>query len=111
MTTAQDLASKVRVARDVVGLTQADLAVKAGLTRDQIAAIELGKRDINAIELNPLAKALGVRAMHLLGTEDDVQRAPRYRNLSKTGEASELEAFARNFLRREASLRRVVSAE
>jgi transcriptional regulator with XRE-family HTH domain len=106
-----DLATKVREARIARGMTQSEVADRSGLSRDQITAIELGKRDVDALELHPLAGALGVRVLHLLGTEDDIARAPRYRNLNTPADAAELESFARDFLRREASLRRVLSAE
>jgi transcriptional regulator with XRE-family HTH domain len=111
MANQSDLATKDHDARLAAGLTQSDLATRAEMTRDQVAAIELGKRDVDALELHPLAKALGVRVLHLLGTENEIQHAPRYRNLRSTVDAADLESFARDFLRRDASLRRVLSAE
>lgn len=110
MTTQADLAMKVRDARIAKGINQTELAARAGLTRDKIAQIELGKRDVDALELHPLARALGVRVLHLLGTEDEIHQAPRYRNVDSSADAAELEAFARDFLRRDASLRRVLSS-
>jgi transcriptional regulator with XRE-family HTH domain len=107
-----DLASRVRDARNRAGLTQEQLGNATGLSRDQVAAIEVGRRDVGALELYPLAAALKVRVLDLLGVDEEanIQRKPRYRNLPAGADASEIEAFAKTFLRREASLRRVLSA-
>jgi transcriptional regulator with XRE-family HTH domain len=107
-----DLASRVRDARGRAGLTQEQLGEATGLSRDQVAAIEVGRRDVGALELYPLAAALKIRVLDLLGVdeESDGQRKPRYRNLPAGADASEVETFAKTFLRREASLRRVLSA-
>jgi transcriptional regulator with XRE-family HTH domain len=109
---SSDLASRVRDARNNAGLTQEQLGEATGLSRDQIANIELGRRDLGALELYPLAAALKVRVLDLLGVDEETgaQRKPRYRNLPADADASEVETFAKTFLRREASLRRVLSA-
>lgn len=110
-TTTADLALRVREARAERQLTQEELAVKAGLTRDQVAAIELGRRDVSAREIYPLAQALDARVLDLLGVEDvEPERRPRYRNLNRGTDVESVETFARTFLRREESLRRVTGA-
>jgi len=110
-TRSTDLASRVREARDGAGLTQEALAKATGLTRDQVAAIELGRRDVSAREIYPLAQALRVRILDLLAIDElDMAQIPRYRNLPEGTDVAAVEAFARAYLRREASLRRVAGA-
>lgn len=51
---------KLRAIRALRGITQADLAKKAGISPTAIAEYELGKRDLRASTIRKLCDALGV---------------------------------------------------
>lgn len=67
----------VRRLRTAAGLTQAKLAVKMGVDRAYISALELGGRNPTVITLWHVAQALGVKIARLLQ-----ERPPRRRNPS-----------------------------
>ena len=56
--------------RQEKGLSQTELAEKAGTVQAHIANIENGKRDIDIEMMIKLAKALGVKAYELLPEEE-----------------------------------------
>lgn len=70
--TAADLAAlrgfgrRLRALREGSGLTQEQLALRAGLDRGYISSIEAGKRNLALINLCKLANALGVSPCELL---------------------------------------------
>lgn len=67
-------ARRLKHAREVRGLTQAELAERAGLTAVQISHFETGvKPSASAITLVKLADALSVTIDFLLGRTDDVK--------------------------------------
>lgn len=69
--TAQDLAARLRQARDAAGLTQEDVAKRLGLPRSSVAQIELGNRDVSSLELDHLAQLYGRSFDELLAAELD----------------------------------------
>jgi transcriptional regulator with XRE-family HTH domain len=56
----------LKVQRVRCGLTQEQLAARAGLHRTFIGVLERGEGGINIVELVPLAAALGVTARELI---------------------------------------------
>jgi Zn-dependent peptidase ImmA (M78 family)/transcriptional regulator with XRE-family HTH domain len=54
--TQQDLAQRLREAREVAGLRQEDVARHLGISRTSVAQIELGNRAVNGLELGALAR-------------------------------------------------------
>ena len=57
---------ELRLAKDI---SQEDLAEKAGLDRTYVSSIERGKRNISLLNIERLAKALGVKPHQLLQNE------------------------------------------
>jgi transcriptional regulator with XRE-family HTH domain len=53
---------RVRDLRQAKGISQEALADKAGLDRTYISSIERGKRNVSLLNIELLAKALGVKA-------------------------------------------------
>ena len=60
---------RVRELRQAKGISQEDLAEKAGLDRTYISSIERGKRNISLLNIERLAKALSVKPHQLLQNE------------------------------------------
>ena len=60
------LAKNVRELRDKKGISQERLGEIAGLHRTYIGMIERGEKNITLVNLEKLAKALGVRASSLI---------------------------------------------
>ena len=52
--------ARVRELREKAGLTQADLAERAGVDRIAISHIERGQRDVGVLRASAIARALGV---------------------------------------------------
>jgi transcriptional regulator with XRE-family HTH domain len=67
----QKVAELVRQARADAGMTQAELAAKAAISRASVANIEIGIQSINVYQLLSLAAALGVPADRLLPSTED----------------------------------------
>lgn len=62
--------SKLRAIRALRGITQADLAAKAGISPTAIAEYEKDKRDLRAVTIRKLCEALGVQVIYKIdGTE------------------------------------------
>jgi transcriptional regulator with XRE-family HTH domain len=57
---------RVRELRLAKGISQEDLGDKAGLDRTYISSIERGKRNVSLLNIELLAKALGVKPHQLL---------------------------------------------
>ena len=71
------VSTNVRQLRETAGLTQKELAARAGLGEMAICTIENGKRRINVDDLYILARALDATTRQLLtpgGAEADVQQ-------------------------------------
>ncbi|MEA5600431.1 MULTISPECIES: helix-turn-helix domain-containing protein [unclassified Nostoc] len=71
MTEAKDkkaiIASRIREARKMAGLSQAQVAQTLGLHRPSISEIEAGKRNASAEEITKLAEIFDVSVSWLLG--------------------------------------------
>jgi len=71
--TEQELASRLRQARDAAGLTQQEVADKLGLSRSSVAQVELGNRSVSSLELDHLARLYGRSLDELLAEDFDVE--------------------------------------
>ena len=63
--------SRLREAREVLGLTQGDVAGALGIPRTSVIALEAGRRKVTGLELRRLAR-LYRRDVHWLLGEDDL---------------------------------------
>lgn len=72
---AQEFGELLRKARETKGLTQAELAQRAGLQPSAVAHFESGRRSPSLDNLRRLADALSVNLDYLLGREPDLQSA------------------------------------
>ncbi len=59
-TTRQIIAKQVKEAREKQGLTQAELAQKAGLTANYLAMIERGETNVSTDKLAKISNVLGI---------------------------------------------------
>lgn len=66
MTISQVFGENVRNARKELGISQDVLAVKAGLHRTYIGAVERGERNITLVNAQKIALALEVKLTDLL---------------------------------------------
>src|SRR5712691_6184122 len=57
---AEELARRLRTARENAGLTQQDVADAANIPRTAVVQIEAGKRAVNSLELQKLARLFGL---------------------------------------------------
>lgn len=55
-TDRQEMAARLREARESAGLTQADAATALGIPRSGVADIERGHRNVSSLELRSLAR-------------------------------------------------------
>lgn len=72
-----DIGERVRLHRTAIGLTQGQLAQKAGMSRRFLGQLEGGKANVSVVRLAELAEALDVSLVSLLsglGPTDDVDR-------------------------------------
>lgn len=65
------VASRIREARESLGLTQEEVSGALGIPRTSVHAMEAGKRNVSALEVRRLARLYQRRVEWLLG-EDDV---------------------------------------
>jgi transcriptional regulator with XRE-family HTH domain len=59
------LGQRIREIRQSRGYSQEALALKAGIDRTYVSSLERGKRNVSALNVRRLAKALGVRPTDL----------------------------------------------
>jgi len=57
---------RLRIYRDVSGMSQEALAENCGLHRTYIGSAERGERNVSLLNLTKIAKALGVSAANLI---------------------------------------------
>ena len=67
----QQLALRLRRAREYVGLSQDDVAASLGVSRPAITHIESGTRRVEAVELKTLSQLYGRPIQFLLGGMSD----------------------------------------
>lgn len=65
---------RVRIVREVQGITQEDLAKKTSVGRTSIVNIECGRQGASIAMLLDLAKALGVKPSRLLPPENNKRK-------------------------------------
>jgi transcriptional regulator with XRE-family HTH domain len=66
MTPAKTTGMKIRARRERVGMSQAELASRARLSRGYLIRLEAGRQDPTLGTLERLAKALGVKVRALV---------------------------------------------
>lgn len=64
------VASRIREARESLGLTQEEVSGALGIPRTSVNAMEAGKRGVSALELRRLARLYRRRVEWLLGEDD-----------------------------------------
>jgi transcriptional regulator with XRE-family HTH domain len=89
---------RLRSAREVRGLSQSELAAKAGLPASSISHFEAGSRKPSFDNLRRLAMALEASTDYLLGRVDDLTQTteadPLYRDLKNLSESDRQAAKA-----------------
>jgi len=70
-------ADEIRSRRLALGLSQEDLAERAGLHRNSVGLVERGKHALGLLALLRLADALGVNASELLSIFDKPRESSR----------------------------------
>ncbi len=58
---SKDLAEKIKTAREKLGVTQADVAKKAGMTVNYYAMIERGEVNLSSKKIDGILKALNLK--------------------------------------------------
>ena len=66
-----DLARRLRIAREHAGLSQGQVAKIRGMHRPTITEIEAGRRKVSSEELSDFARIYEVSVEWLLGTEEE----------------------------------------
>lgn len=65
------VASRIREARESLGLTQEEVSGALGIPRTSVHAMEAGKRGVSALELRRLARLYRRRVEWLLGEDEE----------------------------------------
>jgi transcriptional regulator with XRE-family HTH domain len=100
-TESQQLATRLREAREYLNLSQQFVADKAGIPRSAVSDIERGVRKVDSLELRKLARLYMYPVGYFLGEEevaDDVRVLARAVTDLTEGDRAEVVRFAR-FLR------------
>lgn len=85
--TPADIGARLRLAREVAGITQANAAKKIGAARTTLIAIEQGQRRIRTAELRQLALLYGTSVNALLRHDAvHIDLVPRFRRHVGTGD-------------------------
>jgi Zn-dependent peptidase ImmA (M78 family)/transcriptional regulator with XRE-family HTH domain len=93
--TNQELGSKLRQARERVGLTLKDASLRLGFSSYQtLSKIESGEREVRASELGRFAKHYFCKISDFLTPEEDIHPAPAFlwRKIPEGSKKKELEA-------------------
>jgi transcriptional regulator with XRE-family HTH domain len=61
---------RLRALRRQAGLSQEELADRAGLHRTYVSSVERGRRNISLATIHSLADALGIEARDFFGEDD-----------------------------------------
>jgi transcriptional regulator with XRE-family HTH domain len=67
----QQIAARLRAARDYLGLSQELVAQHLDVPRAAVSAMERGQRKVSSVELKKLARLYGKPVAYFLGEEDD----------------------------------------
>ncbi|MCY4561849.1 MAG: helix-turn-helix transcriptional regulator [Flavobacteriaceae bacterium] len=70
-----EIAKRLKKARELSGLSQAQVALKVGVQRPAVSEIEAGRRKVSAEELIQFSKLYKVDSSWLLSEEDDSEIA------------------------------------
>ena len=65
------IASRLRLSREMAGLTQGQVAKSLDWHRPTVSEIEAGRRRVSAEELATLAEMFGVDVLWIMGDEDE----------------------------------------
>ncbi len=65
----QELAARIRIAREESGLTQSQLGDLLGKQQTFVSKLELGERSISLLEAKKLSDVLGIKVTSLLGND------------------------------------------
>ena len=65
------IASRLRLSREMAGLTQGQVAKNLGWHRPTVSEIEAGRRRVSAEELTTLAEMYGVNVGWVVGEDDE----------------------------------------
>ena len=60
------LGGNIRIHRELIGLSQEQLAIRAGLHRTYLSGVECGERNISILNLVRISAALGVKLTMLV---------------------------------------------
>jgi transcriptional regulator with XRE-family HTH domain len=71
----QLLGSRLRAAREYIGLSQELVAEHLGISRPAVSAMEHGTRKVSGLELKKLSRLYGRPVAYFLGEEDAVMEA------------------------------------
>ncbi len=107
-----DLGSRLRIAREAAGITQAAAAKRIDIARTTLVAIEQGRRRLKTNELQQLARVYGTSVNALLRREAVfVDIVPQFRKLSSSGEVDAIKAaqLLSDLARAEVELENVLS--
>jgi transcriptional regulator with XRE-family HTH domain len=83
------MASRLREARETIGLTQADTASALGIPRSSVVALEAGNRKVTGLELRRLARLYRRNVAWLLGEVSDEPEVADQALYRATAELSE----------------------
>ena len=67
----QAIAARLRLAREMAGLTQGQVAKSRGWHRPTVSEIEAGRRKVSAEEVSMLAELYGVNVPWIVGEEEE----------------------------------------
>jgi transcriptional regulator with XRE-family HTH domain len=102
-TSREDLAKRLRDAREYLGLTQEQAAAAAHLSRLALSTIETNRRRVESVELSALARVYGQPVSYFLSetspaedgrVPEDVQHIARTAHKLTPGDREELLRFA-----------------
>lgn len=75
----EQIANRIRTARENAGLSQGQAAKQLGVQRPTISEIEAGRRNVTAVEMTTMAKLYGVGVAWLACENDDTADPERDR--------------------------------
>lgn len=99
------IASRLREARDYLGLSQQDVALATNLSRSAVSLIESGQRRVDTVELVALARLYQRSVAYFTGGKeealpDDVQALARQASQLSAKDRSELLRFSEFLMQR-----------